>query len=261
MLIDTHAHIDTPKFKNDQKQVINRALQAGVEYIVNIGACQESSVASVELARKYSQIYATVGIHPHNAKDVTGDTLRFLRNLAQETKVRAIGEIGLDYHYDWSPREVQKRVFRAQLRLAHELKLPVVIHSREADQDTLAILKEEEVCKLGGIMHCFAGDRQQAEECLKLNLKLAFGGTLTFNKAHNTREVVKSIPVEYLLLETDSPYLTPVPYRGKRNEPAYVCLVAKKMAELKGIELAELAEVTTKTAKELFKIKQVAGKI
>lgn len=255
MLIDTHAHIDTPKFKADQKQVISRALEAGVEYIINIGSDQDSSKASVQLAKEYAQIYATVGIHPHNAKDVTGDTLRFLRNLAKEAKVRAIGEIGLDYHYDWSPRDVQKRVFRAQLRLAHELNLPVVVHSREADQQTLEILEEEEVDKLGGIMHCFAGDGQLAERCLKLNLKLAFGGVLTFAKARIAREVVRMIPIEYLLLETDAPFLTPVPHRGKRNEPAYLPLVAEKMAEIKGLELAEVAKVTTKTAKELFKIR------
>ncbi|AZR74425.1 hydrolase TatD [Anoxybacter fermentans] len=254
MLIDTHAHLDFPKFKNDQAEVIQRAKEAGIEYIFNIGADERSSKASVALARKYPQIYAAVGVHPHDAKDVTGDTLRLLRDLAQEKKVRAIGEIGLDYHYDFSPRDIQQRVFRAQLRLAHELKLPVIIHSREADEDTMRILKEEEVDKLGGIMHCFAGDLKMAEECLKLNLKLAFGGVITFPNAKTAREVVKAIPLEHLLLETDSPYLTPVPYRGKRNEPAYVRYVAEKVAKIKGVELEEVAQVTTRTAKEIFKI-------
>ncbi len=255
MLIDTHAHLDSKKFKNDQAAVIKRAQEAGIKYIFNIGACEESSKESVELAKKYSQIYAAVGVHPHNAIDVTGDTLRSLRKLAQEEKVRAIGEIGLDYHYDFSPRDVQQRVFRAQLRMAHDLKMPVIIHSREADEDTMRILKEEEVDKLGGIMHCFAGDLAMAEECLRLNLKLAFGGVITFKNAKMTQDVVKTIPLKHLLIETDSPYLTPVPHRGKRNEPAYVVQVAKKIAKIKGIEFEEVVRVTTQTAMELFKIR------
>ncbi len=254
MLIDTHAHLDGSKFKNDQEEVIRRAKEAGIDYIFNIGAGESSSKASVALAKKYPQIYAAVGVHPHDAQEVTGDTLRLLRELAKEEKVRAIGEIGLDYHYDFSPRDVQQRVFRAQLRLAHELNLPVVIHSREADEDTMRILKEEEVDKLGGIMHCFAGDLAMAKECIDLNLKLAFGGVITFKNSETAREVVKVIPLEELLIETDAPYLTPVPHRGKRNEPAYVLQVAKKIAKIKGIELEEVARVTTRTAKELFKI-------
>lgn len=252
MLIETHAHLDGNKFRKDLDAVIQRAKEAGVEYIFNIGAGEESSKDSVALAKKYPQIYATVGIHPHDAVEVTGDTLRLLRDLAQEEKVRAIGEIGLDYHYDFSPRDVQQRVFRAQIRMAHDLGMPVVIHSREADADTLRIMEEEEVAKLGGIMHCFAGDLEMAERCLKMNLKLAFGGVLTFNNATVTREVVKAVPLEEILIETDSPYLTPVPHRGKRNEPAYVKLVAEKIAKLKGIELEEVARVTSQTAKQVF---------
>ncbi len=255
MLIETHAHLDSHKFKRDLDQVLQRAKEAGIEYIFNIGAGERSSQESAALAKQYSQIYATIGVHPHDANEVTGDTLRLFRELAKEEKVRAIGEIGLDYHYDFSPRDVQQRVFRAQLRLAHELKMPVVIHSREADKDTMEILRQEEVDKLGGIMHCFAGDVKMAEECLRLNLKLAFGGVITFDNARSTREVIKAIPLEHLLLETDCPYLTPVPHRGKRNEPAYLRLVAEKMAEIKGVELAEVARVTTKNAKAVYGIK------
>lgn len=254
MLIETHAHLDSSKFKKDLDLVIRRAQEAGIEYIFNIGSSDESSKASVALAKKYSQIYATVGVHPHNAIEMTGDTLRLLRDLAQEEKVRAIGEIGLDYHYDFSPRDVQQRVFRAQLRLAHDLKMPVVIHSREADEDTLRIMREEEVDKVGGIMHCFAGDLEMAEECLKMNLKLAFGGVLTFNNAKMTREVVKALPLEEILIETDCPYLTPVPHRGKRNEPAYVKIVVERIAQIKGMDFEEVARVTSNTAKQLFGI-------
>lgn len=254
MLIDTHAHLDSNKFRKDQYEVITRAAEAGVEYIFNIGADLESSKISVNLSKKYSQIYAAIGVHPHNAKEVTSENLRELHHMTKDEKVRAIGEIGLDYHYDFSPRDIQKRVFRAQLRLAQELKMPVIIHSREADTDTLQILKEEEVEKVGGIMHCFAGDMKMAEECLKLNLKLSFGGVITFKKARITQEVVREIPLEQLLIETDAPYLTPIPHRGKRNEPAYVRIVAEKMAELKGISFEEVARVTSNTAKMIFQI-------
>ena len=254
ILIDTHAHIDSSKFRGDQAEVIKRAEEAGVEYIFNIGSDEMSSKTTAALARKYPKIYAAVGVHPHNAKDVTGDTLRLIAELAKEEKVRAIGEIGLDYHYDFSPRDVQQRVFRAQLRLAHDLKMPVVIHTREADTDTMQILKEEQVDKLGGIMHCFPGDMAMAEECIKLNLKIAIGGVVTFDNAKTLREVAMNVPVEEFLFETDCPYLTPVPHRGKRNEPAYVRLVAEKVAALRGVEFEELARITTNTAKKLFGI-------
>lgn len=254
ILIDTHAHLDSSKFREDQDAVIQRAKDAGIEYIFNIGACEQSSKASVALARKYPKIYAAVGMHPHDSKDMTGDTMRLFRELAKEEKVRAIGEIGLDYHYDFSPRDVQQRAFRAQIRLAHELKLPIIIHTREADEDTLRILQEEEASKLGGIMHCFPGDLAMAEECLKMNFKLAFGGVVTFNNAKATREVVRELPLTELLLETDCPYMAPVPHRGKRNEPAFVKQVAEMFAHLKGVELEEVARVTTQTAKKIFKI-------
>ena len=254
-LIDSHAHIDGRRFKSDQRKVIQQAKNEGVEYIVNIGSNEETCKNSVELARKYPNIYATVGIHPHNAQNVTGDTLRLLRDLSAEEKVKAIGEIGLDYHYDHSPRDIQKRAFRAQIRLAHDLGMPIVIHTREADKDTMEILKEEEVDKLGGIMHCFPGDVALAEECINMNLKLSFNGILTFKNARTARQVVKEIPLKHLLLETDCPYLTPVPYRGKRNQPAYVKYVAEKIAEIKGIDVEEVARVTTQNAKEIYGIK------
>lgn len=252
MLIDTHAHLDFSKFKEDQDEVIRRAADAGIEYIFNIGADERSSKASVALAKKYPQVYAAIGVHPHDAKTMTGDTMRLLKELAKEEKVRAIGEIGLDYHYDFSPRDVQQRAFRAQLRLAHELQLPVVIHTREADADTMRILREEEADKLGGMMHCFPGDLTMAEECIQMNFKIAFGGIVTFDK--ETQAVVKGLPLDVMLLETDSPYLTPAPHRGKRNEPAYVRFVAEKIAKLKEIDVEEVARLTTANAKKVFRI-------
>ncbi|MEC9488230.1 MAG: TatD family hydrolase [Halanaerobium sp.] len=251
-LIDTHAHLDDRRFNKDREEVIKRAGEQGVKTIVNIGANLASSRQAVEIARQWLNIWAVVGIHPHQAREVDSGVLRAIERLAGDDRVLAIGEIGLDYHYDNSPRDIQRRVFRTQLRLAHKLELPVVIHSREAEEDTLQIMEEEDIAGLGGIMHCFPGGLEFAQRCIDMNLYLAFGGILTFGSADTARSVVEKMPLEYLLLETDCPYLTPHPHRGKRNEPAYVRLVAEKVAEIRGLQMEKVAEITSRNFWNLF---------
>ncbi len=253
-LFDTHAHLDFPRFDKDRDEVIKRAQNKDVKTIVNIGSNMTSSRNSVELSRRYENIYAVIGIHPHDADTFKLNVSKKLNKLADNDKVVAIGEIGLDFHYDNSPREKQKQSFRAQLRLAKKLNLPVVIHTRDADQETLNILKDEKAKDIGGIMHCFASDKKMAKEILDLGFYIAFGGLITFKNLSDLREVVKEVPLDRLLIETDSPYLTPEPHRGKRNEPAYVKFVAEKIAEIKGISVEEVAKVTTENAKKVYNI-------
>ncbi len=254
VLIDTHAHLDFGRFKRDREQVIEKAVEIGVKYIVNIGADLRSSYRSVELAHSNSNILAAVGIHPHDADQLDQKALLELKRLSMDEDVRAIGEIGLDYHYDNSPRDIQRAAFREQLLLAKEVGLPVVIHSRKADEDTLQILQELHVEEIGGIMHCFGSGLAVARKCLDLNLYLAFGGVITFGNAVELRKVVKEIPLERILLETDCPYLTPEPFRGRRNEPAYVKHVAEKIARIKGLTLEEVARVTTANARKIYRL-------
>lgn len=253
-LVDTHVHLDFPRFDKDREEVIIRARESGLNYIVNIGADLESSRRSVELANKYPFIYATVGVHPHDAKALDDVMLKEIKELARQEKVVAIGEIGLDYHYDNSPRDIQQEVFRKQFALAKELRLPVVIHSREADVDTMKILKEEGMGKEGGILHCFGSDLKMARECLCFGLYLAFGGVITFNNAVDLRKVVQEVPLDRILIETDCPYLTPTPHRGKRNEPAFVRFVAETIAEIKGISYEEVSEITTENALKVYNL-------
>ncbi|MFW6266280.1 MAG: TatD family hydrolase [Halanaerobiales bacterium] len=253
-LIDSHAHLDFSRFNKDRNKVIERAFTGGIEYIVNIGADLKSSQNSIELSREYDKIYATVGVHPHDADMVDLSLLKKLNKMAQNSKVVAIGETGLDYYYDNSPRQEQRRAFRAQLRIAADLKLPVVIHSREAFDETLNILKEEKADDIDYVLHCFAGDKSTAKKAIKMGLYLSFGGLITFRNLHNLREVAKDVPLDKILIETDSPYLTPEPYRGKRNEPLYVKYVAQKLAEVKGITAEKVAEVTSNNAKEFYEI-------
>ena len=253
-LIDTHAHLDFSQYDKDRGEVIAKAWDSGISYIVNVGADLSSSRRSIKLAWEYPFIFAAVGIHPHDAKDLDTGTIEELRELAVDEKVVAIGEIGLDYHYDNSPHDLQKIAFEKQLELAKELSLPTVIHSREADQDSLDILKEHFDIDNGGIMHCFGSDLKMARECLDMGMYLAFGGVSTFKNAEQLREVIKAVPLDKLLIETDSPYLTPVPFRGKRNEPRYVRFVAEKIAEIKGIDLIEVAETTTSNAIKVYNL-------
>ncbi len=254
-LIDTHTHLDFPQFDADREAVIQRAQAAGVGLMINVGADLESSRAAVALAEKYECIYAAVGVHPHEAKKLDGAALAELRDLATHPQVVAVGEIGLDFYRDLSPRDVQRRAFQAQLAWAGRLGKPVIIHDREAHDEALAILTDwvaaapERRC---GVFHCFSGDLAMARRAVALGFYLGVDGPITYQNARKLPETVKWLPLDRLLIETDCPYLTPHPHRGKRNEPAYVRLVAERIAALKGISVEELAQATTANARRLF---------
>lgn len=255
MLIDSHVHLDDKRFNKDRDNLIKGLKDDGIEMVINIGADLQTSIASVSLAEKYDNVYAVVGVHPHSAKEVDDSTIEILKSFASRKKVLAIGEIGLDFHYDNSPRDVQKKWFIEQLKLAKEVDLPVVIHTREAMQETFDILKEAQDGTLRGVLHCYSGSVEMALEYIKLGFYISIAGPVTFNNSRVLKEVVKAIPLDKLLVETDCPYLTPEPNRGKRNEPAYVKYVAGEIAEIKGISFEELAKATNNNTKELFGIK------
>ena len=254
MLIDTHAHLDFSQFDADRQEVITRAQEAGVGIIVNAGAGLEASRAGVALAETYPQIYAAVGVHPHEAKTLNDGILIELRNLAQHPKVVAIGEIGLDYYRDRSPRPVQRQAFQQQLALAKELGKPIIIHDREAHKDVMNLLRQwvQDGRQPAGVMHCFSGDLAMAREVIEMGFYVSIPGPVTFTNARRLPELVRALPLERLLIETDCPYLTPHPYRGKRNEPAYVRLVAEAIARIRGIPLEQVARITTANAQALF---------
>ncbi|MDD3704607.1 MAG: TatD family hydrolase [Clostridiaceae bacterium] len=254
MLFDTHAHLDDDRFDKDRDEVVNQCKLDGVELILNAGSNMETSVKAIALAKKYELIYAAVGVHPHDAAEMDEETAGVLAALAENKKVRAIGEIGLDYHYDFSPRDVQKKRFIEQVDLARQLGLPVIIHDREAHGDVIDIFKKIRIKEVGGVLHSFSGSAEMALECIKLGLYISISGPVTFNNARKTVEAVKQVPMEMLLIETDSPYLTPVPYRGKRNYPGYVRFVAEKIAEIKGLSYEEVARQTLENGKRLFGI-------
>ncbi|MGM9923335.1 MAG: TatD family hydrolase [Bacillus sp. (in: firmicutes)] len=254
MLFDTHAHLNAEQYEEDLEAVIERAQAAGVKNMVVVGFDKPTITKAMELADAYPFIYASVGWHPVDAIDMTDEDLIWIEELAAHPKVVALGEMGLDYHWDKSPKEIQKEVFRKQIALAKRVKLPIIIHNREATQDIVNILKEEGAEEVGGIMHCFSGSEEIAKECMKMNFYISFGGPVTFKNAKNVKEVAAQIPLDRLLVETDCPYLTPHPYRGKRNEPAHVALVAKEIAELKNLSFEEIASITTANAKKLFGI-------
>ena len=253
MLADSHAHIDDERFDADREEVVARALAAGVSLIVNIGADMASSARSVALAEKYPGIYAAVGMHPHDSREMHEVDYRQLEQWTTHPKVVAIGEIGLDYHYDLSPRPVQKDVFLRQLDLARKTGKPFIIHEREAHADMLDIIRHA-ASGLNGVFHCFSGSVETAREYLKMGFYISVAGPVTFPKSVKTKEVAKAVPLDRLLVETDSPYLTPQPFRGKRNESAHVRLVAEEIANLRDISLAELAEATTANVRRLFNI-------
>ncbi|GIP36319.1 TatD family hydrolase [Paenibacillus sp. J2TS4] len=255
MLTDTHAHLNSENFDEDRDQVIARAVEHGVTRIVNVGFNRETIPASLALAEKYDFIYSTVGWHPQDAKDMKPDDLEWIEALCSHEKVVAIGEIGLDYYWDKSFKETQEQVFREQIRLARRVGLPIVIHNRDAHADIVRILREEQASEVGGIMHCFSGSWETAKLCLDMNFHISFGGPITFKNAKQPKEVLEKVPLDRLLIETDCPYLAPHPYRGKRNESAYVRLVAESAAQLKGIALEEIAEITTTNAIRLLKLK------
>lgn len=255
MLIDSHAHLDDSKYDRDRDEVIKKLKEDGVELVINPGADFSSSVKAVSLAEKYEMIYAAVGVHPHDAKDVDEGTLEVFKELAKKEKVIAIGEIGLDYHYEFSDREIQKKWFREQIKLAKELNLPIIVHDREAHKDTYDIISSEQDGTLTGVLHCFSGSLEMAKEYIKLGFYVSFGGPVTFKNAKKVREVVKELPIEKMLIETDSPYMAPHPHRGKRNEPKMVYYVAEMIAQVKGLTYDEVCKITNKNVKDLFKIK------
>lgn len=254
MLFDTHVHLNAEQYIEDLEEVIDRARSEGVSNMVVVGFDKPTITKAIQLADTYSFIYASVGWHPVDAIDMTEEDLIWLEELATHPKVVALGEMGLDYHWDKSPKDIQKEVFRKQIALAKRVKLPIIIHNREATQDIVDILKEEGAEEVGGIMHCFSGSVEIAKECMKMNFYISFGGPVTFKNAKSVKEVAALIPLDKLLIETDCPYLTPHPYRGKRNEPSYVKLVAEEIAELKNLSFDEIASVTTSNAKKLFGI-------
>jgi TatD DNase family protein len=243
-LVDSHTHLDDSRFDEDREEAIARAIAAGVKRMVAVGTGggPPDLEAGIRLAERHDCIYATVGVHPHDASKAGEEALARLAELARHPKVIAIGEIGLDYHYDLSPREIQREVFARQLAIAAECRKPVVIHTREAWDDTMAMLRN---VRAGGILHCFSGDEAQARQALDLGFHLGFGGVLTFAKADALRRAARFAPLDRIVVETDCPYLAPAPHRGKRNEPAFVVEVARRLAEERGETLERIAEVST----------------
>ena len=274
-LIDTHCHLEMTAFDPDRESVIQHARDAGLEAIITIGSDLEGNVGGLELSGQYDFIYSAVGFHPHDAKDFTDDIFgkikewveKFgIRDAGCETKdlslpsrkVVAIGEIGLDYHYDTSPRDIQRAVFMRQLQLAKDTDLPVIVHSREAKQDTLDIIRESGITR--GVLHCFSGDADMAYQAMAMGFYISIAGPVTFKKALNLQEVVKMIPDDFLLIETDAPYLTPEPFRGRRNEPSFIVHTAKTISNLRGVFPEDIARITTLNAKRLFRVGEMPDK-
>ncbi len=254
MLFDTHAHLDDDKFSADRDEIIKEIYTSGVECFVNIGDDIISSENSVLLAQKYLFVYATVGIHPHNVEHISEKEIEKLSLMAKNNKVVAIGEIGLDYYYDNSPRELQKKWFKRQIELALELNLPIVVHNRDSNEDCMSILKEYNIKKIGGIMHCYSGSAEMAKEVIKLGLEISVAGPVTFKNNRRGVETVRETPIEHLLIETDSPYLAPEPKRGTRNDSRNVKYVAEKIAEIKGMTFEDVARITTENAKRVYRL-------
>ena len=252
MLFDTHVHLNAEQFEEDLTEVIVRAKEAGVSNMLVVGFDRPTITRAMELIEDYDFLYAAVGWHPVDAIDMTEVDLEWIESLAAHPKVVAIGEMGLDYHWDKSPKDIQMEVLRKQIRLAKKVKLPIIIHNREATADILTILNEENAAEVGGIMHCFSGSAETAKVCLEMNFYISLGGPVTFKNAKKPKEVAAEVPLDRLLIETDCPYLAPHPFRGKRNEPAYVKLVAEQIAAIKQIPVEEVSRITTENAKKLF---------
>ncbi len=255
MLVDSHAHLYDRRYNRDRDRLIKDLENSGVEFVINNAENMKTSIQCVNMAQEYENIYATVGFHPHNAKELDDVAIESLRALAAKDKVVAIGEIGLDFYRDLSPRDVQREAFKKQLDLAKELDMPVTIHSRDASQECFDMIKEAQDGTLRGVMHCYSDGPEMAKDYLDLGFYISLAGPVTYRNARSPKETAKVVPLDRLLIETDAPWLTPEPNRGKRNEPAYVRYVAGEIAEIKGISFQELAEATTRNAKELFGIK------
>ncbi|MCJ0931631.1 TatD family hydrolase [Virgibacillus halodenitrificans] len=254
MLFDTHVHLNARQFEEDRTDTIQRAFDAGVQHMVVVGFDRETIPLAIEIAEDYDTIYAAVGWHPVDAIDMTDEDLQWIEELSSHPKVVAIGEMGLDYHWDKSPANIQKDVFRKQIQLAKKVNMPIIIHNREATGDIVKILQEENAKEVGGIMHCYNDSVDYVQACLDMNFYISLGGPVTFKNAPLPKEVAAQVPLDRLLIETDAPFLAPHPNRGKRNEPAYVKLVAEKIAEIRGISFEEVGKITTENARNLFKI-------
>ena len=255
-LIDSHAHIQGPEFAADLESVVSRARSAGVEKIVVVGGAGNlsSNEAAIAVAHSFPGLFATVGMHPHDAKDVSEQDLKRLKELAADPKVVAVGETGLDFYYDHSPRDLQMKIFTRFIHMARETNLPLVVHHRDSHREVAELLRSDGGGNLRGVIHCFTGDYEAARAFLDLGFYLSFTGIITFKNAEPLREVLRRLPLDRLLVETDSPYLAPVPHRGKRNEPAFVVHVAETIASVRGLPLQEIAEITSRTGRNLFGI-------
>ncbi|QSX04764.1 TatD family hydrolase [Sedimentibacter sp. zth1] len=254
MLIDSHAHLDDEKFDEDRDELINLLKQNGVELVLNPGCDVKTSERSIQLSEKYDMIYAAVGTHPEDADKMDEETLELYKKYALNKKVLAIGEIGLDYYYDNSPREYQRKWFREQVKLAKQLDMPYIVHDRDAHEDVFNIMKEEHYSGARGILHCYSGNIELAKEFIKMGFLISLGGPVTFKNSKVSKKVAFEIPLEHLLIETDSPYLAPEPFRGKRNQPALVKYVAEEIAKIKGVSYDEVVNKTNSNFKRLFKI-------
>jgi TatD DNase family protein len=252
MSFESHAHYDDAKFDEDRHEVIIKISEAGVDRVINAASDLDSCVKTIELCNKYPHIYGAVGVHPHDVKDMHEDDLETIIGLAAHDKVMAIGEIGLDYYYDNVPKEIQKLWFREQITIAKAMNLPIIVHSRDAASDTYEIIKDTDASKVGGVIHCFSNSREMAERYVKLGFYIGVGGVVTFGNAKEIKEVVKDISLDHLLVETDSPYLTPKPNRGKRNDSTQLIHIIQTIADIKGLTYEEVEKVTYQNGMKLF---------
>lgn len=250
-IFDTHAHYDDSRFDEDRDELISSLSQKGVSNVINCGCDLKSSLSAIAMSEKYDFLYAAVGVHPHEAEETGEEDLKEIKKLYNNKKVVAVGEIGLDYHYDFSPREKQLEFFETQLVLANELGLPVIVHDREAHEDTLNLLKKH---KPQGVVHCFSGSSEMAKEIIKLGMYIGLGGAITFKNAKKPVEVAEFLPLNRLLLETDAPYMTPVPFRGQRCDSSHIIYTAEKIAEIKKLDAQMIIDVCNSNAKTLFKV-------
>ncbi|MCT4685737.1 TatD family hydrolase [Vallitalea sp.] len=255
MIFESHAHYDDEKFDIDRDDLLERLPNEGVEYIINVAANIDSAYKCVEIAKKYDYIYAAVGVHPDDVENMKKEDLKIIKELSAYDKVVAIGEIGLDYYYENSSKELQKLWFSEQIETAKELKLPIIVHSRDAAKDTMDIIKSTDAKQIGGVIHCYSGSNELAQEYAKMGFYIGVGGVVTFKNANKLKEVVKKISIDNILIETDSPYLAPVPNRGKRNDSSNLKYVIEQIAEIKDMSYEEVLKSTYENAKKLFRIK------
>ncbi len=253
MLFDTHAHLNDPAFDEDRDAILMGLRDKGVEFVMNVGCCLESSRDCIAMAEKYPFVYASVGSHPDSADEVNDAVLEQYRQMAQHPKVKAIGEIGADYYYETIPREIQLQAFRAQMELARELNMPVIVHERNAHDDGMRIVKEFK--DVTGVFHCYSGSAEMARQLVNMGWYIGFTGVLTFKNARKAVETAEAIPLERIVLETDCPFMAPEPFRGKRNDPGYLFRMAERLAEIRGISVEEVRRLTTENAKQLYRMK------